>query len=131
MKSELWQKPCEQIKTLFINHLSSTHGYLYSISNSTPYWFLARMAEITSITPWFCLLDSNQPQPKPKTKKKPQTFANAIINVCGIPLSQLSKPFLKGDRLEIMIPNDDDQARLEHANTILKIGSYGQRVPNN
>src|SRR4051812_43341218 len=41
---------------------------------------------------------------KPKTGK---LFVEAISNVCVIPTSQLPTPCVKGDRLSIMIPEDE------------------------
>ncbi|MCI59006.1 hypothetical protein A2U01_0080261, partial [Trifolium medium] len=55
--------------------------------------------------PWSCVdlspkhPDSNKNQPK--TQK---SFAQAVNNVCEIPLSQLPQPCVKGDRIAIPIP---------------------------
>ncbi|GAU48963.1 hypothetical protein TSUD_406710 [Trifolium subterraneum] len=49
-------------------------------------------------------------------KKKPQppkSFAQAVSNVCEIPLSQLPKACVKGDRLAISIPKGDYVAGLD------------------
>jgi hypothetical protein len=58
--------------------------------------------------PWPCLDASSTPQikpiPPPKTQK---SFAQALTNVCNIPLSQLPQPCIKGDRLAISIPDDE------------------------
>lgn len=66
-----------------------------------------------SFVPW-SFLDYDVPIAKkqPETSRKPnpkqhKTFAQALNNVCDIPLSQLPKPCLKGDSLAINIPEDE------------------------
>ncbi|GAU35943.1 hypothetical protein TSUD_394910 [Trifolium subterraneum] len=65
--------------------------------------------------PWKCLEFDSEPVAnntivQPKT---PKTFAQALSNVCDIPLSQLPQPVIKGDRLAIEIPEVTYQASLE------------------
>jgi hypothetical protein len=72
----------------------------------------------TQFVPWFFLdydepktNDQTVPSPKPNPKQH-KTFAQASNNVCDIPLSQLPKPCLKGDRLAINIPEEEYEARM-------------------
>jgi hypothetical protein len=67
--------------------------------------------------PWKCLdLDS---EPKntiidpPKPTVTPKTFAQALTNLCDIPLSQFPQPVVKGDRLAIEILEVAYQAGLD------------------
>ncbi|WJX18974.1 hypothetical protein P8452_08719 [Trifolium repens] len=66
--------------------------------------------------PWKCLDLSTEPKitnidpPKPS---KPKTFAQALNNLCDIPLSQFPQPVVKGDRLAIEIPESIYEAGLE------------------
>lgn len=69
--------------------------------------------------PWSCLIsDDPQPaktissaaNPKPPLSTQLKTFAQAVNNVCDIPLSQLPQPCIKGDRLVIEIPDDEYDA---------------------
>jgi hypothetical protein len=43
----------------------------------------------------------------------PKTFAQALTNICDIPLSQIPQPVVKGDRLAIEIPELYYEAGLE------------------
>jgi hypothetical protein len=55
--------------------------------------------------PWKCLDLSNEPKNIIIETPKPQkTFAQALNNLCDIPLSQFPQPVVKGDRLAIEIP---------------------------
>ncbi|GAU16831.1 hypothetical protein TSUD_367780 [Trifolium subterraneum] len=73
------------------------------------------MADTTStakpsvIIPWRCLAESSNPPPpsKPSPPTQQKTFAQALTNVCDIPLSQFPKACVKGDRIAIAIPEDD------------------------
>jgi len=71
-----------------------------------------------TIIPWKCLQDCSILPPKPSsTSTSPpstqqKTFTQAVSNVCDIPLSQLPKPFLKGDIFSIEIPEDEYEAGL-------------------
>jgi hypothetical protein len=64
--------------------------------------------------PWKCLdLDSEPKIATIEQTKTQKTFAQALINVCDIPLSQLPQPVVKGDRLAIEIPEIAYQAGLD------------------
>ncbi|WJX33849.1 hypothetical protein P8452_22018 [Trifolium repens] len=64
--------------------------------------------------PWKCLDLSNDPQNTNIEPPKPQkTFAQALNNLCDIPLSQFPQPVIKGDRLAIEIPESIYEAGLE------------------
>jgi hypothetical protein len=64
--------------------------------------------------PWKCLDLSNDPQNTNIESPKPQkTFAQALNNLCDIPLSQFPQPVIKGDRLVIEIPESIYEAGLE------------------
>lgn len=71
------------------------------------------------IVPWRCLHDEPINPPKPPSQpsstqtKQQKTFAQALSNVCDIPLSQLPKPCLKGNNVVIQIPDDEYEAGLE------------------
>lgn len=54
---------------------------------------------------------AHQPQKK--------SFAQALKNVCDIPMSQLPVPCLKGDELTIQIPKEEYIAGLESSKTNL------------
>jgi hypothetical protein len=55
--------------------------------------------------PWKCLDLSNEPKNKIIEPAKPQkSFAQALTNICDIPLSQFPQPVVKGERLAIEIP---------------------------
>lgn len=45
--------------------------------------------------------------------KQPKSFVEAVNNVCDIPLSQLPKPSAKGDKLAIVIPEEEYQLGLK------------------
>jgi hypothetical protein len=71
--------------------------------------------------PWKCLALDPEPQSQaietqtatiapPKPQK---TFAQALTNLCDIPLSQFQQPVVKGDRLAIEIPEAAYEAGLE------------------
>jgi hypothetical protein len=59
--------------------------------------------------PWKCLDLSYEPKnttiDQPKTTSTPKSFAQALTNLCDIPLSQLPQPVVKGDMLAIEIPD--------------------------
>jgi hypothetical protein len=46
-------------------------------------------------------------------KQPPRSFAQALNNVCDIPVSQFPQPVVKGDRLSIMIPEDEYMVGME------------------
>ncbi|KAK2403196.1 hypothetical protein QL285_052656 [Trifolium repens] len=49
------------------------------------------------------------PQPSPQRK----SFAQALTNVCDVPISKLPKPCLKGEKISIKIPEEAYQAGLD------------------
>jgi hypothetical protein len=58
--------------------------------------------------PWKCLDDASKQQPITAIPPKPQkSFAQALTNVCDIPISQFPQPCVKGDRLAIPISKDE------------------------
>ncbi|CAK8569098.1 unnamed protein product [Lathyrus sativus] len=68
------------------------------------------------IVPWkFLELEDECSRVKPKaheelmvsSSKPPKSFADAVNNVCDIPVSKLPKPCVKGDRLSIVIPKEE------------------------
>ncbi|GAU27918.1 hypothetical protein TSUD_160130 [Trifolium subterraneum] len=69
--------------------------------------------------PWKCLelaskpKSNNSEQNNISEQKTPKTFAQALSNLCDIPLSQLPQPVVKGDRLPIEIPEIAYEAGLE------------------
>jgi hypothetical protein len=64
--------------------------------------------------PWKCLDLSNEPKNIIIETPKPQkTFAQALNNLCDIPLSQFPQPVVKGDRLAIEIPESIYEAGLD------------------
>jgi hypothetical protein len=64
--------------------------------------------------PWPCLDDSPKPQPDQKTTPKSnKTFAQALSNVCDIPLSQFPTTCVKGDRLSVEIPEEEYMAGMD------------------
>ncbi|WJX63397.1 hypothetical protein P8452_48286 [Trifolium repens] len=64
--------------------------------------------------PWKFLDLSNDPKITTIAPPKPQkTFAQALNNLCDIPLSQFPQPVVKGDRLAIEIPESIYEAGLE------------------
>ena len=68
--------------------------------------------------------------------KQPKSFAEAVNNVCDIPLSQLSKLCVKGDRMAIVIPEEEYLLGLEackhnlHGRVILPKGTTMLTVQN-
>ncbi|AET05378.1 DUF4283 domain protein [Medicago truncatula] len=72
-----------------------------------------------AIVPWSFLFDSRDDPPKmqhvsnPKIPKQQKTFAKAVNNVSNIPLSQLPIAVVKGNELEIEIPEEEYETRLE------------------
>ncbi|KAK2388533.1 hypothetical protein QL285_062210 [Trifolium repens] len=67
------------------------------------------------IIPWPCLSETQKDIPTPKISTPPQqrTFAQALTNVCDIPLSQFPKASLKGDHVAIAIPESDYLAGID------------------
>jgi hypothetical protein len=67
------------------------------------------------VIPWPCLSQSSKDSALPKTSTPPQqrSFAQALTNVCDIPLSQFPKPCLKGDHVAIAIPETDYLAGID------------------
>jgi hypothetical protein len=64
--------------------------------------------------PWKCLDLSNEPKNKTIEPVKPQkSFAQALTNLCDIPVSQLPQPVVKGERLAIEIPEVAYEAGLD------------------
>ncbi|KAK2426741.1 hypothetical protein QL285_025377 [Trifolium repens] len=64
--------------------------------------------------PWKCLESSSVSQKTfPIPPKPPKSFAQALTNVCDIPLSQFPQPVVKGDRLAIEIPEIAYEAGLQ------------------
>jgi hypothetical protein len=64
--------------------------------------------------PWKCLDLSNDPKITTIEPPKPQkTFAQALTNLCDIPLSQFQQPVIKGDHLAIEIPEAAYEAGIE------------------
>jgi hypothetical protein len=51
----------------------------------------------------------SKPQPSPQRK----SFAQALTNVCDVPISKLPKPCLKGEKISIKIPEEAYQAGLD------------------
>jgi len=85
-----------------------------------------------TIIPWKCLIDDESPliAPLNQTKSLPKphlSFAQALI--CDTPSSQLPKPTLKGDKVSILIPDDEYEKGLDscknnlHARIIWQKGS--------
>jgi hypothetical protein len=64
------------------------------------------------IIPWVCLQDqaSKPPSKPPQNSSKKKSFADAVNNVCDVPLSQLPQPVIKGDRVAILIPEEEYRA---------------------
>ena len=87
------------------------------------------------ILSWPCLQDDSSTPPPQTTKANPKpisqqkTFAQAVNNICDIPVSLLPKPCLKGDHFTIEIPDDEYEAGLAackhnlHGRIILPKGS--------
>jgi hypothetical protein len=76
----------------------------------------ASTASPTIEIPWPCL-QSHPPKPlspsKSSTPTQQRTFAQALNNVCDIPLSQFPKPCVKGDRWSIAIPEEEYLAGID------------------
>lgn len=67
---------------------------------------------------WSCLRDSEPPtiaqkQPSVPRQTTQKTFAQVLNTVCDIPLSQLPKPSLKGNKTAISIPDEEYSKGLE------------------
>jgi hypothetical protein len=74
------------------------------------------MAETVSLTPQnpysrACLQDHGaKPLPKsPPASSKVKSFVDVVNNVCDVPLSQMPQPVIKGDRIAILIPEEEYQ----------------------
>lgn len=83
------------------------------------------------LVPWRCLISDDVPIPAPKpaikvpsTSNQQKTFAQALSNVCDIPLNQLPQPCLKGDHLAIEIPEDEYLAGMDEC----KFGLQGRVI---
>jgi hypothetical protein len=67
--------------------------------------------------PWKCLDLDSEPKndiiDQSKPLNPPKTFAQALTNLCDMPLSQMPQPVVKGDRLAIEIPEVAYQACLD------------------
>ncbi|KAK2418107.1 hypothetical protein QL285_040346 [Trifolium repens] len=70
--------------------------------------------------PWSFLHDVNEnhaPNSDSTSVKQPQkqqkTFVQAVNNVCDIPTNQLPKPCVKGNKISIIIPEDDYEAGID------------------
>ncbi|MCI15936.1 pectin acetylesterase, partial [Trifolium medium] len=60
------------------------------------------------VIPWSCLDEIPKQQIQNKIQPKPhKSFAQALTNVCDIPLSQFPQACVKGDELAIPIPEDE------------------------
>jgi hypothetical protein len=86
------------------------------------------------IIPWSYLSQTSKPTPPPKPSPpspptQQKTFDQALSNVCDIPLSQLPKACVKGDRIAISIPEEEFLAGFDackhnlHGRIILPKGS--------
>jgi hypothetical protein len=76
------------------------------------------MAKKPFVLNWKCLQESETPKIAQKTTSIPlqntqKTFAQALNTVCDIPLSQLPKPSLKGNKTAISIPDEEYSKGLE------------------
>ncbi|MCH92235.1 hypothetical protein A2U01_0013172, partial [Trifolium medium] len=68
----------------------------------------------TYCIPWACLdSESKQPSPIVNPPKTPKSFAQAVNNVCDIPVSQLPQACVKGDGLAIEIPEHEYLAGID------------------
>ncbi|XP_045791277.1 uncharacterized protein LOC123885981 [Trifolium pratense] len=68
----------------------------------------------TFCIPWSCLdLSSKQTVSEEKQPKPQKSFAQAVSNVCDIPLSRFPQPCVKGADLAISIPEVDYMVRME------------------
>lgn len=75
---------------------------------------------LNPVLSWPCLQadpvpppSKSNPQSKTTESKQQKTFAQAVSNICDIPLIQLPKPCIKGDDRAIQIPDDEYEAGLE------------------
>lgn len=71
------------------------------------------------IVPWPCMIDhpdppiaenpsfTSTPNGVTVTKNQQKTFAQALSNVCDVPLSQLPQPIKKGNQVAIEIPEEE------------------------
>jgi len=82
------------------------------------------------IIPWLCLQDASPEKIVPNSNQiKNKTFAQALTNVCDIPMSQLPKISVKGNNHAITIPEDEYEIGMEtckfnlHARIIWPKGS--------
>jgi len=72
-----------------------------------------------ALIPWKCLVDDDSEPIAPKilTKTLPKShlsFAQVLnTTICDIPSSQLPKPTLKGDKVSILIPDDEYEMGLD------------------
>jgi hypothetical protein len=70
------------------------------------------------IVTWPCLQSpqsspsKSSPRPFTTITRQQKTFAQAVSNICDIPLSQLPKPYRKGDNRSIQIPDEEYEAGL-------------------
>lgn len=72
------------------------------------------MASNQFIVPWLCLQDASPAKIVPKSNPtKPKTFAQALKNVCDIPMSQLPQTTVKGKQVAISIPDEEYELGLE------------------
>jgi hypothetical protein len=85
--------------TPFAKYLFFHHSTMAAI-NSTPN---------NIIVPWSFLADPVETQPAISTSKirVTKSFAEAVNNVCDIPVSQLPQPVVKGDMTAIAIPYEE------------------------
>lgn len=73
------------------------------------------MSSKPTIIPWRCLQDATPEQIAPKSNQiKNKTFAQAINNVCDIPMSQLPKTSVKGNHHAISIPEDEYELGMDN-----------------
>jgi hypothetical protein len=87
---------------------------LHHLSSTTALPFFGFFIMTTFNIPWKCLDLSNEPQNKPIESVKPQkSFAQALTNLCDIPISQFPQPVVKGERLAIEIPEVAYEAGLD------------------
>jgi hypothetical protein len=87
---------------------------LHHLSSTTALPFFGFFIMTTFNIPWKCLDLSNEPQNKPIESVKPhKSFAQALTNLCDIPISQFPQPVVKGERLAIEIPEVAYEAGLD------------------
>ncbi|MCH93321.1 hypothetical protein A2U01_0014270, partial [Trifolium medium] len=63
--------------------------------------------------PWPCVDLAPKQSKQPEPVKTQKSFAQAVSNVCEIPLSQFPQACVKGDRLAIPIPEEDYMAGID------------------